>query len=39
MRTARGFRAFDAADKEVGTYATADIAVAALLELAVAEAA
>jgi hypothetical protein len=39
LRTARGFRAFDADDKEVGTYATADIAVATLLELAVAEAA
>jgi hypothetical protein len=34
--TARGVRAFDAADKEVGTYATMDEAAATLLERAVA---
>ncbi len=33
IRTARGVRAFDATDKEVGTYATMGEAAAALLEL------
>ena len=39
LRTAKGFRAFDRDDRELGTYPTPDAAVAALLELAVAEAA
>jgi hypothetical protein len=30
--TARGARAFDAADKEIGTYASMDAAAAVLLE-------
>ncbi len=34
--TAKGFRAFDAYDKEIGLYPTPDAGVAALLELAMA---
>jgi hypothetical protein len=34
LRTAKGFRACDANDKEIGCFATADAAAAALLELA-----
>ena len=37
--TARGVRAFDRDDREVGTYPTMDAAAAALLELAVVDAA
>ncbi len=36
FRSARGFRAFDADDKEIGLYPTPDAGVAALLELATA---
>jgi hypothetical protein len=38
IRTARGVRAFDADDKEIGTYPTMDEAAAALLALATVEA-
>jgi hypothetical protein len=34
LRCARGFRAFDQHNKEIGTYAAPDLAVAAVLELA-----
>jgi hypothetical protein len=37
--SARGFRAFDRDDREVGCYPNPDLAARALLELAVAEAA
>jgi len=37
LRSAKGFRTFDRDDHEIGTYPTPDAAVAALLELAVAE--
>jgi hypothetical protein len=39
LRSARGFRAFDSDDREIGSYPNADLAVAALLDLATAEAA
>jgi hypothetical protein len=39
LRSAKGFRTFDRDDREIGTYPTPDAAVAALLELAVADAA
>ncbi len=38
LRSAKGFRAFDAHDKEIGVYPTPDAGVAALLELATAAA-
>jgi hypothetical protein len=34
LHTAKGFRACDANDKEIGTYLTADLAAAVLLERA-----
>ncbi len=36
LRSAKGFRAFDSQDKEIGLYPTPDAGVAALLELATA---
>jgi hypothetical protein len=36
LRSAKGFRTFDRDDHEIGTYLTPDIAITALLELAVA---
>ena len=39
LASAKGWRVFDRDDREIGTYPTPDAAVAALLELAVAEAA
>jgi hypothetical protein len=39
IRSARGFRAFDASDREIGTYPSPDDGARVLLELAVAEAA
>ncbi len=36
LRSAKGFRAFDAGDKEIGLYPTPDAGVTALLELAIA---
>jgi hypothetical protein len=36
LASARGWRAFDREDREIGTYPTPEAAVAALLELAVA---
>ena len=39
LRSAKGFRTFDCGDREIGTYPTPDAAVAALLQLAVTEAA
>jgi hypothetical protein len=39
LRSARGFRAFDRDDREIGTYPTPDAAIAALLEREAAEAA
>lgn len=38
LRSARGFRACDANDKEIGTYPNAELAAAALLERAMVEA-
>ncbi len=38
LRSAKGFRAFDSQDKEIGLYPTPDSAVAALLELVTAAA-
>ncbi len=35
LRTAKGFRAFDSQDKEVGTFDSAEAGAAALLELTV----
>jgi hypothetical protein len=32
LRSAKGFRAFDANDKEIGTYPTAGLGIVALLE-------
>jgi hypothetical protein len=34
MRSAKGFRAFDSDDREIGSYPNADLAVAALMERA-----
>jgi hypothetical protein len=39
LRTAKGFRAFDSDDREIGSFPNADIAAAALMELATVEAA
>ncbi len=38
LRTAKGFRAFDTHDKEIGLYPTPEAGVTALLELATAAA-
>jgi hypothetical protein len=37
LRTAKGFRAFDTLDHEIGIYPTPDLAADALLELATQE--
>jgi hypothetical protein len=36
LRSAKGFRTFDRDDREIGTFASPDAGIAALLELAVA---